>query len=100
MADIELVIKIPEGVYRHYKKVWQKRRGSIPESNIAFGIPLPKGHGRIVDIGKIDADRIESDNPVLSLNIGGEYIEAVSLDYLYNLPPIVEADEVESEDDK
>lgn len=49
MADIELVIKIPEEIYQHYKKVWQKRRGSIPESCIAFGTPLPKGHGRLID---------------------------------------------------
>ena len=49
MADIELVIKIPEEIYKHYKKIWQKRRGSIPESCIAFGAPLPKGHGRLID---------------------------------------------------
>ena len=49
MADIELVIKIPEEIYQHYKKVWQKRRGSIPESCIAFGTPLPKCHGDLID---------------------------------------------------
>ena len=49
MDTIELVIKIPEGIYQHYKKVWQKRKGSIPESCIAFGTPLPKGHGRLID---------------------------------------------------
>ena len=49
MANIELVIKIPEEIYQHYKKVWQKRRGSIPESCIAFGMPLPKGHGDLID---------------------------------------------------
>ena len=53
MSDIELVIKIPEGVYQHYKKVYQKSRGSIPESCIAFGEPLPKGHGRLGDLDKI-----------------------------------------------
>jgi len=53
MADIELVIKIPEEIYKHYKKVWQKRRGSIPESCIAFGTPLPKGHGRLIDADKL-----------------------------------------------
>jgi len=53
MADIELVIKLPEEIYRNYKKVWQKRRGSIPESCIAFGTPLPKGHGRLVDGDKL-----------------------------------------------
>lgn len=55
MDTIELVIKIPEGIYQHYKKVWQKRKGSIPESCIAFGTPLPKGHGRL-----IDADRLKT----------------------------------------
>lgn len=53
---------------------------------------LPKGHGKIVDLGKIDKDRIESANPVIELTVNGEYIEAVSLDYLNNLPSIVEAD--------
>lgn len=92
MADIELVVKIPEEIYQHYRKIWQKRRGSIPESCIAFGTPLPKGHGKIVDIGKIDKDRIERDNPVICCQVNGEYIEAVSLDYLNGLPAIIEVD--------
>ena len=49
MADIELVIKIPEEIYQHYKKIWRKRRGSIPESCIAFGTPLRKGHKRLIE---------------------------------------------------
>ena len=53
MEEIELVIKISEEIYQHYKKVWKKRRGSIPESCIAFGIPLPKGHGDLIDRGKL-----------------------------------------------
>lgn len=53
MADIELVIKIPEEMYQHYKKVWQQRRGSIPESCIAFGTPLPKSHGDLKDMGNL-----------------------------------------------
>ena len=57
------------------------------------GTPLPQGHGRIVDIGKIDNDKIESDNPIIYLTVNGEYIEAISLDYLNNLPTIVEADD-------
>lgn len=61
---------------------------------IANGTPLPKGHGRLVDvIGKIDEDRIDDDNPIIYLTINGEYIEAVSLDYINNLPTIIEADE-------
>ena len=60
--------------------------------SVLNGKPIPKGHGKIVDIGKIDEDRIDSNNPVISLTIGGEYIEAVSLDYLNDLESIVEAD--------
>lgn len=39
---MKLVIDIAEEVYQHYKKIWQKRRGSVPESCIAIGTPLPK----------------------------------------------------------
>ena len=45
---IGLVVEIPEEIYQHYKKVWRKRRGSVPESCIAFGTPLPK-HGKLID---------------------------------------------------
>lgn len=82
MADIELVIKIPEEVYRHYKKVWQKRRGSIPESCIAFGTPLPKGHGRLIDADELLKDRNKA-IPVIHV------IEALT---------IIEADRSESEE--
>lgn len=56
---------------------------------------LPKGHGKIVDLGKIDKDRIERDNPVIYLTVNGEYIEAISLNYLNDLRAIVEADKGE-----
>lgn len=56
---------------------------------IKQGKLLPE-HGKIVDISKIDKDRIESDNPVISITVNGECIEAVSLDYLNSLPPIIE----------
>ena len=81
MADIELVIKIPEEIYQNYRKVWQKRRGSVPESCIAFGTPLPKGHGRL-----IDADALMRD-------YGNPDIEIL----LNNMDTIIEADKAESE---
>jgi hypothetical protein len=65
---------------------------------ILNGTPLPQGHGRLIDIGKIDEDRIDKDNPIIYLTVNGEYIEAVSLDYLNNLSPIIEADK-ENEND-
>lgn len=58
MAYIDLVIKIPEETYQRYKTVWSKRRGSIPESCIAFGTPLPKGHGRLGDLDALEQEMI------------------------------------------
>lgn len=60
-------------------------------------ITLPKGHGKCVDIGKIEEDRIDDGNPIIYLTINGEDIEAISLDYLNNLDAVIEADNVESE---
>lgn len=58
MAYIELVIKIPEEYYKAIK--------AIPEYQyttdmliIRNGIPLPKGHGRL-----IDADTLKKDDEV------------------------------------
>lgn len=41
MADIELVIKIPEETYEYWKE--HKHEYVLAEA-IANGIPLPKGH--------------------------------------------------------
>ena len=51
-------------------------------------IEIPENHGKIVDLGNIDKDMVEQDNPVMSINIYGTAIEAVPLDYLYNLPDL------------
>lgn len=57
MADIELVIKIPETLkritdeedYRAFSHpVWL----AILMESIQNGIPLPKGHGRLIDADK------------------------------------------------
>lgn len=52
MADIDLVIKIPEKVYEARKK----KVCMLDEADIAIanGTPLPKGHGRLKDIDWID----------------------------------------------
>ena len=51
-------------------------------------IEIPENHGKIVDLGKIAEDRIDKDNPIITINIDGMAIEAVSLDYLYDLPDL------------
>lgn len=99
MADVELVIKITEDAYELVKS---KKLDWLGADHILKavdeGTPLPKGHGKIVDLGKIDKDRIEKDNPVIYLTVNGEYIEAISLNYLNGLPTIIEADKAESEE--
>lgn len=93
---MKIVIEIDEETYKDIKdgKVYSSVRDVPQESILAIsnGTPLPKGHGRLVDISKIDDDRIESDNPIIYLTINGEYVEAISLDYLDDLPTIVPED--------
>lgn len=50
VADIELVIKIPECFYEYCKS--QKDATEI-QLAVAKGKTLPKGHGRLGDLGKI-----------------------------------------------
>lgn len=53
MADIELVIRIPEDVYERCRK-YELHCGEaeILESSVARGTPLPKGHGELVEFGE------------------------------------------------
>jgi len=55
MTDIELVIKISEENYENIKEQVNKR--DYPDMQIgkaiANGIPLPKGHGRLIDAGAL-----------------------------------------------
>jgi len=53
MADIELVIKIPEEKYNYVKKQVAEGIDNPLKVYIANGTPLPKGHGKIVDIDKL-----------------------------------------------
>lgn len=61
MADIELVIKIPEVFYEALRKtdmmVSGQRSGktlmSVIYNAVANGTPLPKGHGRLIDADEV-----------------------------------------------
>ena len=56
MAYIELVIKIPEDVYKHIQSLdWKNTRRWYSEEVKAIhnGTPLPKGHGRLIDAEKL-----------------------------------------------
>ena len=87
MANIELVIKIPEENYENLLKNYRFSSEEIPIISLAIatGTPLPKGHGRIADIDKI--------------------LEEMKATRTYDIPfalervkPIIEADKAENED--
>ena len=88
---MQIVIDIPE---EEYEEIINSEDCGlhILTRAIAKGTPLPKGHGRLIDISKIEEDRIEKDNPIIYLTIDGNCTEAISLDYLNNLPTIIKAD--------
>jgi len=87
MADIELIVKIPEEKYK-----WVKENNPKADKNsfigiIVHGTPLPKGHGRL-----IDADRFINDFACCG------YIEDMDVDYFRTVvPTVIEADK-ESEE--
>ena len=87
MADIELVIKIPEEVEH---KVYAYGLSLCPSDKeqlinaIMNGKPLPKGHGRL-----IDADKLYDDYEINS------YDWEDTIEYA---PTIIEADKKESEE--
>lgn len=65
-------------------------------SKVANGTPLPKGHGRLIDVNDL-LDRIGlEDNDTNREENVGEIITLEDFDYT---PTIIEADRVESEDD-
>ena len=88
MADIELVIKINENIW---KRICDSQ--SVPDmlnidivnglNAIKNGTPLPKGHGKL-----FDADMIESHDEY----DGQGFTKSVYKDDIDSLPPIIEAD--------
>ena len=83
MADIELVIKIPEEEYNIIKN--SKRPMTWAEHLIANGVPLPKGHGDLKDMDDI-YEALEGWN-----DDTGWIVDAIDC----QSPTIIEADKAE-----
>lgn len=84
MGDIELVIKIPEDTYKRtkfYKEFRDLNDCVLVIKAIDHAIPLPKGHGRL-----IDADRLYDDF---------EYADYDFEETLEYAPTVIEADKGE-----
>ena len=87
--DIELVIKIPEELYNHIMNdnVYFLEDGEKLHDIVKNGIPLPKGHGDLIDRNSILCDD-------LPCNLCGHTDECFKL----LAPTIIEADKAESEE--
>ena len=77
---MKIVIEIDEEVYSHVKDVENRlltpREEIVLQDSVANGIPLPKGHGRL-----IDADSFVQEHPL-----------AFVRDVINDAPTIIEAD--------
>lgn len=96
METVEIIIKLSEEDYERLKEYEKAPFNSLTSrvyESIANGILLPENHGKIVNLGKIDEDKINKDNPIITININGTEMEVVSLDYLDNLPNLTKKEE-------
>ena len=80
MADIELVIKIPE---EEYEQIINSEDCGLHRLTraIANGIPLQKGHGRLIDADALNRKDVNCAN--------------VPMNFIDTAPTIIEADKVE-----
>ena len=85
MSDIELVIKIPEKIYKYVQQIGSINMLDTQQvANAIFdGKPLPKGHGRILD----EKDILDTKN-----NDGGWYDLVDMPEYIAGVKAIIEAD--------
>lgn len=89
MADIELVIKIPEEEYTLCKKQWDTECLDTLMIAVKYGVPLPKGHGRLIDVSDLlDRIGLEDNDSNREENIG----EIITLQDFDFIPTIIEAD--------
>lgn len=90
MPDIELVIKIPEKIYKYVQQMGSINMLDTQQvANAIFdGTPLPKGHGRI---GDLDALRCENTD----FDTYNDY--CTMFDEIDAAETIIEADTAESE---
>ncbi|MBQ7428355.1 hypothetical protein [Butyrivibrio sp.] len=98
MADIELVIKIPEEIHKASQIIDVKHEDviQIPLEVIANGTPLPKGHGTLKDadmmINKLCTQEASE--------LFGSTTCAEILDFINAEKPIIEADQEQSDEQR
>ena len=94
MADIELVIKIPEEEYSDFCKRYIGSHNIVINA-VCNGTPLPKGHGDLIDRDNLLVDSY------YTCDLSGNEINIVEVTTVEMADAIIEADkEYEDETDK
>ena len=92
---MQIVIEIPSSIYE--KMMVIKEKGTYEEEYlkqiILDGTPLPKGHGRLVDVDDLDIITVKTDD-----YSGNEVIDIVLKEDIDDALTIIEADKTESEE--
>ena len=87
---VEIIVKLPDEIYEDIKATYNG--DDVLYCAVKYGIPLPKGHGRLIDEDKIKWDEIwiEDGNSRCCVGYAAD---------LEHIPTIIEADkEVENAD--
>ena len=78
---MEIVIKIPNEEYEFCKRQWDTECLDTLMIAVKYGVPLPKGHGRLIDADRISFSQFFD---------AGDYAQARQ--GIYEAPTIIEAD--------
>ena len=101
MADIELVIKIPEDIRVAIGQMGLLRIPNemirVVDKAIQHGTPLPKGHGDLIDRNDLLK---HYDNTTYHNGIEERKIHFVQIGYVNDAPTIIEADKAKSEGER
>ena len=102
----KLIIEIPENVYKElnentWDSMFVNNELTILESAFQQAIPLPKGHGRLIDADKaldyftVNMNWVDEDDNRID---NSEERKAIFKDYFDSVPTIIEADTAERKD--
>lgn len=92
MADVELVIKIPEDVFKRtvfYREFRSVRDCILTIKALEKATPLPKGHGDLIDVKDLlEQIELEDTDENREENVG----QIITLEDIDRITPIIEAD--------
>ena len=88
MSDIELVIKIPEGLKNDFEsEQWTALSCMEMKDALEKATPLPKGHGKLIDADELKKEYPHDTDWEYPVNTNSYVVESID-----NMTTIIEAD--------